>query len=157
MKPIAVYLAIAVGAPDRAGLEARLAEARRWLGYLVEIPDTIVGRIAWSAPWVLYAQALPADLPEYFERASRDALVVLERCDAVVGLVRYTPWLTAQLAAGEAAGLPTINLTTAGILPPRGVTAQWWQDAPHADLITQLRGLVAAVDRRRLAAERLPS
>lgn len=156
-RPVVVYLAISVGGVDRAAVEARLVEAKRWLGYLLGIPDTIVGRIAWLAPWALYAMASPVDEPEYFERGVRDQLVALARADAVLGLGRNTPWLEAQMAAGAAGGLPTLNLVTLGPLPPRGATAQWWQDAPHVDLITQLRGLVAAVDRRRLAAERLPS
>jgi hypothetical protein len=150
LAPVQVYLAVNVAAPDRAGVEARLVEAGRWLVYLLELPDTICGRIAWSAPWALYAQAVPPD--QHVERANRDGLVALGRADAVVGLGRHTPWLENLLAAGARRGLPTLNLTTFGQLPPRGVTAQWWQDRPHADLITQLRGVVAAVDRRRPAA-----
>lgn len=152
--PVQVHLAISVGAPDRAGVEARLAEARRWLTYLLEVPDTIVGRIAWSAPWALYAQTFfPGVAEEYFERISRDVVVAMRRADAVVALGRYTPWVAAQLEGAETFSLPTLNLCTLGPLPPRGATAQWWEERPHADTITQLRGLVAAVDRRRAARE----
>ncbi len=152
-----VHLAINFGASDRAGVEARITEAKRWLGYLVQLPDTVVGRIAWSAPGALYALACPPDEFEYIERCARDALVALRRADAVIGLGRHTPWLEAQLAVAAAAGLPTLNLSMAGMLPPRGESAQWWLERTHAALITQLRGVVAAVDRRRaLAAERSP-
>lgn len=148
VRTVTVYLAINVGGADRAAVEARLVEARRWLTYLIELPDTICGRISWSASWTLYALALPPDQPDYVERARRDARAELVRADAVLGLGRHTPWLEDQLAAGEALGLPTLNLAVLGPLPPRAVTAQWWADHPHADLIHQLRGLVAAADRR---------
>jgi hypothetical protein len=151
--PVLVHLAVNVAAPDRAGVEARLVEARRWLVYLLELPDVTCGRIAWSAPWTLYAQALPPDQLDYVERANRDVMTSLERADAVVGIGRHTPWLEVVLAAGARHGLPTLNLTTQGLVPPRAVTPQWWQDRPHVELITELRGVVAAVDRRRGAAE----
>ena len=157
IRPVLVSLAHPVGAPDRAGVEAHLAAFRRWLTYLVELPDDSCRRIAWCAPWVGYAEALPDDQPHYRARGLRDTIAALERCDALVALGRTTPGVTRELDVATASGLLTLNLTALGPLPPAGVGSQWWTERPHLDVITQLRGLVAAVDRRRLAAERLPS
>ena len=111
MRPVLVYLAHPVGAPDRAGVEAHLAAFRRWLTYLVELPDDACRRIAWCAPWVPYAQALPDDQPQYRARGMRDTLAALERCDALVALARTTPGVAREFEHAAACGLPTTNLT----------------------------------------------
>ena len=106
MRPVLVYLAHPVGAPDRAGVEAHLAAFRRWLTYLVELPDDACRRIAWCAPWVPYAQALPDDQPQYRARGMRDTLAALERCDALVALARTTPGVAREFEHAAACGLP---------------------------------------------------
>mgnify|MGYP000579527251 FL=1 len=156
MRPALVYLAHPVGAADRAGVEANLAAVRRWLTYLVELPDRVSQQIAWCAPWVPYVEALPDDQPSYRARGMRDTLAALERCDALVAVARLSPGVTAELEHARACGVLALNLTALGALPPPGTSATWWRDRPHADVIDQLRGLMAAVYRRRQAAGETP-
>lgn len=152
-KPILVYLAHPVGAPDAAGVEANLGRARRWLSWLVDLPSRITDRIAWCAPWWAYVASLE-DAGAHCERGLRDTLAALERCDAIVALGRLTPGMTLELAAANRLGLPVVDLVALGALPPPTSAPSWWTTYPAADAIAVLEDLVAKVDRRRAAQVR---
>jgi hypothetical protein len=146
--PVLVYLAHPVGAPDRAGVEAHLAAAGRWLRWFVELPGDPCRRIAWCLPWLAYAHALP-DVQPYRERGLRDGGAALERCDAIVAVARQTPGVNRELAQAAELGLPSLNLVAAGLLPPSTNHDGWWASGPAKQVIDQLAELVRAVDRRR--------
>jgi hypothetical protein len=153
---VLVYLAAPVGAPDAAGVEANLGAVRRWLKYLIDLPDTtgLIGRISWCAPWVPYVETLGDHVRDYRARGLRDTIAVLERCDAIATLGRETPGVRLELDHGEVRQLPVARLGGALHGPPLINDARWWEKPDHREVITELQRLVRAVDKRRAGAER---
>jgi hypothetical protein len=151
--PVVVYLAHPVGAVDRAGVETHVRHAHRWLRWLIDLPNPAIGRIAWSVPWQPYVQVLE-DVGLYRERALRDTLALLRRCDAIVALGRLTPGVTLELATAAHLGLPSVDLVALGPLPPSTEADGWWQRGPSVGVIADLVELVAKVERRRAAQGR---
>lgn len=149
-RPVLIYVAHPVGAPDAAGVEAHMGQFARWLRYLLALPAQHARRIAWQAPWAAYVHALGDDR-EYRARGMRDTLAALERCDAFLALGRMTPGVRAEQELATALGMPLANLHAIGALPPPQIEAQWWERGDHAEIIRQLGALVAAVDKRRSA------
>lgn len=79
MSSIVLYFAHPVGAPDRAGVEANLASARRWFARLLDLwPD-----LALVASWLPYLDVLE-DSGANRERGIRDCLAIVRRCDGIV-------------------------------------------------------------------------
>lgn len=111
------YLAHPVGAADRAGVEANLARAGRWLAFLLAVEPGV----AIVAPWLATMLAGVQDdmNPEHRARGMRDNLVAAARCDGIV-LVggRISAGMSQEIAAvldemGEVA-----DLTGLGAHPP---------------------------------------
>jgi hypothetical protein len=148
---VLVYLAHPVGAPDAAGIEQNLLHFRRWLRYLVDLPDPtgLVARISWCAPWVPYVETLIGVEREYRKRGLRDTIAVLERCDAIVTLGRETPGVRLELDHAQVRMLPSARLGSHGPLPPPTLVAKWWEKPEHYEVIAELQRLVRAVDKRR--------
>lgn len=151
--PIQVYAAHRVGAVDLAGVEAHLSAFRRWLRFLVELPGDDCRRLAWSAPWVPYAEALcDGPLVRFRERGLRDAAVAVERADALVALGKPARDRDHAIAIATAAGLPIVDLTPLGELPPVTSSSNWWEGRDTRNVMAQLGALVREVDRRAHAA-----
>lgn len=150
--PVLAYLSHPVGAPDRVELEAVLGQFRQWFRFLIGLPDPACRRIAWSAPWLAYVESLREDVVQYRERGQRDALASLDSSHALVAVGRMTPWREAELARGLELGLPIVNFTALGPLPPPRGAASWWTDRDSRHVIAELGALVAEVDRRRARA-----
>lgn len=76
------YLAHPVGAADRAGVEANLARAGRWLAFLLAVEPNV----AIIAPWLATMLAGVQDdaNPEHRRRGMRDNLAAARRCDGIV-------------------------------------------------------------------------
>lgn len=148
-QPIVVYLAHPVGAVDAAGVEQNLRHARRWLRWLIDLPNPATTRISWCVPWLAYVETLGDNALGYRERGLRDTLAVLERCDAVVALARATPGVSQELALAHYTGKPVADLIALGVLPPSTGFDGWWNAHPARDAIGQLVDLVAKVERLR--------
>lgn len=153
---VLVYIAAPVGAPDAAGVEANLGNLRRWLRYLIDLPDStgLIGRISWCAPWVPYVETLSDHVRDYRARGLRDTIAVLERCDAIVTLGRETPGVRLELDHAEVRQVPVARIGAAAHVPPPTLDARWWLRSEHTETINALRSLVRAVDKRRAGAER---
>lgn len=104
-RKLVAYLAHPVGAPDRAGIDATLANARAWLRFLVDTTD-----LAVSAPWMPYVEALSED--KYRDRGLEDDLAMLERHDAIV-LVggRVSRGMEMERTHAMDLGLPVVDLS----------------------------------------------
>ena len=76
-RKLVAYLAHPVSAPDQAGIDANLANARAWLRWLVDNTDWAV-----SCPWMPYVETLAEST--YRERGLADDLAMLERHDLIV-------------------------------------------------------------------------
>lgn len=144
-QPIVVYLAHPVGAVDAAGVEQNLRHARRWLRWLIDVPNPAVGRISWCAPWLPYVEVLGDGATEYRERGLRDTLAMLERCDALVALGRATSGVSQEIALAHYTSKPVADLIAAGVLPPSTSSDRWWDH----HVTEQLVELVAKVERLR--------
>jgi hypothetical protein len=81
MTRLVLYVAHPLGAPDRAGLDANLARAMRWLSWLRRaFPDT-----TFVAPWIAAVAAGEDDAdPRQREAGLVDADAVIPRLDGVV-------------------------------------------------------------------------
>ncbi len=115
-RKIVAYLAHPVGAPDQAGIDANLANARLWLRWLVDNTPWAV-----SCPWMPYVETLPE--AEYRERGLADDIAMLERHDLIV-LVggRVSNGMEMERQAAIEAGLEVLDLTYCGDVPESGRT-----------------------------------
>jgi len=129
---IIAYLAHPVSAPDQAGIDANLANARAWLKFLVDSTSWAV-----SAPWMPYVEALAE--ATYRERGLADDLAMLERHDLIV-LVGGRISSGMELERGRAydCGLRIVDLTSMGASPPVAYSVAETAIRQHLYLVEQL-------------------
>lgn len=115
-RKLVAYLAHPVSAPDQAGVDVNLANARAWLRWLVENTPWAV-----SAPWMPYVETL--DEPTHRARGLADDLAMLERHDLIV-LVggRVSAGMALERGHAVKRGLRVLDLTRMGASPPEDPT-----------------------------------
>lgn len=104
-----VYLAHPVG-QDPVERKLNLENTQKWVKFLLDNTD-------WSlcVPWFVYVSTVDES---YRERALRDDLINLERCDAIALTGgRLTGGMTKELGMAEICGQKVFDLTSVGYSP----------------------------------------
>lgn len=117
-RKIVAYLAHPVGAPDQAGIETNLTNARAWLHWFVDNTPWAV-----SAPWMPYVETLAESA--YRDRGLADDLAMLERHDLIV-LVggRVSAGMAIERAHAIEHGIDVLDLTMFASPPIKPSIAQ---------------------------------
>ena len=124
IRPKIIYLSHPVGAATDAGVQANLASARAWLGYLIaNCPD-----VAWCVPWLPYLDVLK-DTPTNRERGLRDDCAMVAMCDAILLVGRsVSPGMMQESAVIAELGRKIIDCTDrngSSLLAAVGAVNEW--------------------------------
>lgn len=104
-----------VAHPVAGDVERHLAQARRWLRWLIDTHPSI----AFAIPWLPYVEVSDDTNPAHRIRGVEDDLAMLDRCDQLV-LVggRLSPGMELEVSRARHRGLPVIDYLHLGPLPP---------------------------------------